>query len=203
MNKKNLVIVITASVALALIVGAIIFIVAKQAESDKDKDPYRFETTEHMGVAQLISKADVEKAVKGIGDSVRGPQASGTLHLDGVKSETATYYFIADGQEVRLDLDVKIYPETKEANEQLKPENVFRATESEEIKGVGQEARMYFPIDDVTTGERQYSLIALENRFIVVLSLTMPADAEVALSRAAGQHILQELGKKIDLSNLN
>lgn len=201
-NKKNLMIVIAASIALALIIGAIIFIVAQQAASNQDKDPYRFEESEHMGVAQLVSKADVESAVDGIGTKVKGPEASGTLHLGGVRSETSTYRFEVDGQEVSLEIDGKVYPEGSESSEELKPENVFRATEDEEIEGIGDRAHMYFPVDNVTTGERQHSLIALEGRTVLVLSLTMPADAEVALSRAAGQHILQEIGTKVDLSNI-
>lgn len=202
-NKKNLMIIIAASIALALIVGAIIFIVAQQSANNADKEPYRFEESEHMGVAQLVSKADVEAAVDGIGASVKGPDASGTLYLDEVRSETATYRFEADGQEVELELDVKVYLEGAKSSDELKPENVFRATEDEEIDGIGDRAHMYFPVDNVSTGERQYSLIALEGRTVMVLNLTMPADAEVALSRTAGQHILQELGRKIDLSNLD
>ena len=202
MNKKNLAIIIASSVALALIVGAIIFIVTQEKQSDQDKSPYRFEEFEHMGVAQLVSKSDVEEAIKGIGSGVRGPEASGTLYLDGVKSETSSFKFTVDDQEVQLDIDVKVYQEGQEADEELKPDNVFRATEGDAVDGVGETAYMYFPTGSASGGERQYSLIALEGRSILVISLTFPSSSEVLLSRTAGEQILQSLGSKMDLGNI-
>lgn len=202
MNKRVLAIVVGSAIALALIVGAIVFLVAREGENNLEKDRYRFDEAERMGVAQLLSKNDVERATDGIATDVKGPESDGVLHLDKVRAEVARFKFDVDGHEVVLNVDVRVYPEGRAYDEQLDPKQVFRAVEGDVIDGIGDEARIHFPLDDVTTGERKYSLIALDGRTVIVINLDMPAGGEVALSRSAGEKILTDLGRRIDLGNL-
>lgn len=187
-----LLVVITAAIAIAMVLGS-----RDQSGNQTDGETQIIDRDRHIGVVGVVTKEAVASAFEGLAGDVQNPTQSGTLVADeAMLGETARFMLktAKNGHDVYVDVNALAF----DNKEELESANTFAGTSEETIDGLGDEARYFTPRR--TDAEQQVAVIVLKDNTSYKFSLVQNHNDGIDITQTAAKEALVALAREANFS---